>query len=116
LGSSFESELKEKVKDYMKYLSVAELPDTVRAKLVFWEFKQDKRGNEGFYIHLETENKEIIVQKFTRSTWMELYERIRKVGFDRIQNEYVTWVKTQVGRAINPRLLPIVEKRGSKHE
>jgi hypothetical protein len=52
-----------------------------------------------------------VVQKFTRSTWLELYDRLKRIGFDRIQKEYVTWVKTNVGRAINPRLLPIVEKR-----
>jgi hypothetical protein len=74
-------------------------------------FKDDKRGNKAFFIHLETENGEIVVQKFTRSTWLELYDRLKRIGFDRIQNEYVTWVKTNVGRAINLRLLPIVEKR-----
>lgn len=111
MSESFESMLKEKVGELTKYLSVAELPDVVKARLIKWEFKEDQRGNEGFYIHLETENKEIIVQKFTRSTWLELYDRLKRIGFDRIQKEYVTWVKSNVGRAINPRLLPIIEKR-----
>jgi len=106
-----ESTLKEKMKELPKFLSVSELPDVVKAKMIKYEFKEDKRGNEGFFIHLETENGEIIVQKFTRSTWLELYDRLKRIGFDRIQKEYVTWVKTNVGRAINPRLLPIVEKR-----
>ncbi|MEM0007530.1 MAG: hypothetical protein QXR89_04590 [Candidatus Bathyarchaeia archaeon] len=111
MDESFESTFKEKVGELTRYLSVSELPDVIKARLVRWEFKEDKRGNECCYIHLETENKEIIVQKFTRSTWLELYDRLKRVGFDRIQKDYVTWVKSNVGRAINPRLLPIVEKR-----
>jgi hypothetical protein len=106
-----ESTLKEKVGELPKYLSVSELPDVIKAKMIKYEFKEDKRGNEAFFIHLETENGEIVVQKFTRSTWLELYDRLKRIGFDRIQKEYVTWVKTNVGRTINPRLLPIVEKR-----
>ena len=106
-----ESILKEKVSELPKYLSVSELPEVIKAKMIKYEFKEDKRGNEAFFIHLETENGEIIVQKFTRSTWPELYERLKRIGFDRIQKEYISWVKTNVGRAINPRLLPIVEKR-----
>lgn len=106
-----ESTLNEKVGELPKYLSVSELPDVIKAKMIKYEFKEDKRGNEAFFIHLETENGEIVVQKFTRSTWLELYDRLKRIGFDRIQKEYVTWVKTNVGRAINPRLLPIVEKR-----
>jgi len=111
MNESFESVLRRKAGELTKYLSVAELPEVIKAKMIKYEFKEDKRGNEAFFIHLETENGEIIVQKFTRSTWLELYERFRKVGFDRIRKEYVTWVKTNVGRAINPRLLPIIEKR-----
>ncbi|MEM1540250.1 MAG: hypothetical protein QXJ07_02565 [Candidatus Bathyarchaeia archaeon] len=111
MNESLESILKQKAEEQFKFLSVAELPEVVKARIVKWEFKEDKRGNECLFVHLETENEEIIVQKFTSSTWMELYDRLKRIGFDRIQKDYVTWVKTNVGRAINPRLLPIVEKR-----
>jgi len=110
MNENLEHMLEKKVGELTRYLSVKELPDIVKAKLVKWEFKADQRGNECFYIHLETENREVIVQKFTRSTWMELYERLSKIGLERLENEYYTWVKTSVGRAINPRLLPILEK------
>lgn len=109
--NDLEGMLKEKVGEMVKYLSVTELPDIVKARLVKWEFKEDSRGNKCFYIHLETEGKEIIVQKFTKSTWLELYDRLSRIGFDRLEKEYLTWVKANIGRAINPRLIPMVEKK-----
>lgn len=46
MNENLESILKQKAKEQLKFLSVAELPEVVKARIVKWEFKEDKRGNE----------------------------------------------------------------------
>jgi hypothetical protein len=104
--------LKQKSEQIGEFVSVAEIPNEVVAKLENGEFKVDKRGNECLFVRLRTKDNKIIIQKYTPSTYKTLYERIKACGdIEALKNEYFTWKKERVGRAINERLFPYPLKK-----
>lgn len=105
--------LREKAEEVAEYLSVTDLPDQIQAKIVSdLVFKVDKRGNECLFLTLETPEKKRIVQKYTPSTYSALYEALLNAGgWEYLQNNYATWVKQRVGRAINERLYPQIKTK-----
>jgi hypothetical protein len=108
--------LKEKAEQTKEYISVTDIPNEVNAILVSdLNFKADKRGNEALFLTLKTKDNKYIVQKYTPSTYKYLYERIIDCGgIDKLKNEYHTWKKERIGRAINERLYPQPKPRREK--
>jgi len=107
--NELEKALEQKMKETTQYISVSELPETVKAKLVKYIFKQDKRGKECLFLTLETVDGKLIVQKYTPTTWEPLYSAMSKIGFDTLEKEFVVWRKQNFGKTIQPRLYPTVK-------
>jgi hypothetical protein len=100
--------LKEKAEQAREYISVTDIPNEVSAILVGdFVFKADKRGNEALFITLKTKDNKYIAQKYTPTTYKYLHDRIIYCGgLEKLQNEFHTWKKERIGRAINERLYP----------
>ncbi len=111
--SELEKTLEQKVKETPEFLSVAELPEELVAKVQSSVFKTDKRGNEALFIRLLTKDNKVVIQKYTPTQYKYLLEQIRKCGgIENLKTNYYTWRKEKVGRAINERLFPTPKKKG----
>jgi hypothetical protein len=108
--------LKQKAEEVREYISVSEIPESLELKMVSEPtFKVDKRGNEAFFITLQTRDKKFLVQKYTPSTYNHLIKAIQECGGEEeLKNEFHIWVKERVGRAINDRLFPTPLPKTSK--
>ncbi|MEM4067271.1 MAG: hypothetical protein QXV17_10490 [Candidatus Micrarchaeaceae archaeon] len=102
-----EEELKKRAAQQPKYLSVTELPNKIEVKILSFEFKTDKKGQEACFITLITRKGEYIVQKYTKSTYEDLFNTIEAAGGEAyLSSTFTEWRLERRGRSINPRLYP----------
>lgn len=100
------------------YVSVSEVmkQGQINAKLIHGEFKKDLRGQECFYITLETQDGKRVVQKYTKTLLPYLYSALlafRELAEkEKLSNEveylmknFVVWRAEYYGRGY-PRLYP----------
>jgi hypothetical protein len=106
ITEKLKKELEERISRMAKYIKPEDIPDRVKAKITSITMKKDTIGNDVFEVELTTEHGDIIIQQYTVSTWQEIYRRMSLLKWT---DAYITWKKQNVGRAINPRLLPEVE-------
>ena len=107
--------LKKKVETLPKYLSVTELPPKVEVKLTSFEFKTDKKGNEGAFITLRTKDGSLIVQKYGKSCYEPLLNAIEAAGGEQyLTQNYHVWSQERLGKSINPRLYPVPLEKPKK--
>jgi len=107
--------LKKKAEETPTFLSVTDIPNQVEARILTGEFKTDKRGNECFFLRLITKDNKIIVQKYTPSTYRDLYNAMKEAGdVEYLMNNFHVWEKRRSGRAINERLFPVPAKKVAK--
>jgi hypothetical protein len=111
MTETFEQKLEQKTKE-SKYLSLSELGDTLKATILDEPiFKTDKRGNEALYIQLKTATG-TVVQKFGKSLYGTLGEKIKACGNLKIlQTTEHTWKQEKAGRATFNRYFPIPNKK-----
>lgn len=104
---SIEEELKQRETEEKKYVPLNEVPQTVKAKIIDFKFKDDARGNNCFYLYLQTPDKNMIVQKYTPTGFKELRTAIDNAGGSaELKKKFTTWEQKMVGRNKFPRLLP----------
>jgi hypothetical protein len=110
------AKLKERMNQAKEYISIQDLPDKVNLVLVGdLDFKADKRGNESCFVTLMTKERKYLVQKYTPSTYKELFNAIEECGgIEALRQKYLVWEKRRSGRAINDRLFPRPEQRSQK--
>ena len=103
------NKLKEKA-DESNYLSLQDLGQQINAKLEGdLVFKSDKRGNDSCYLTLiEQETMRPVVQKFGKSLYALLYNKIVACGgIEPLQQGFFVWKREKAGRATNDRYFPI---------
>lgn len=94
--------------DETNYVSVTELPIEITAKIESAGFRNDKRGNEAFFLTLMLEDKRIVAQKYTRTCYKHLVDAIKACGgFRALMQNFTIWRKERVGRALNDRFYPV---------
>jgi len=104
---SLTEQLKKKSEQIPQYISVSEIPPKIEVKILSFEFKTDKRGNEACFITLVTKDGKRVVQKYTKSCYEALFNAIEHAGGERYLSEnFHVWVQERRGRSINPRLYP----------
>jgi len=99
-------ELKKRVKER---LELDQLPETVIAKLISYEFRTDKQGRECLYINLITKDGKEITQKYTDfhlGKLIEAMDKLKLVALDQLKGQFYRW-KTVTFRIGNPRLIPV---------
>lgn len=102
------AKLKAKAESVKEYMSLSEIPEQIELRVIGdIVFKNDKRGNEACFITLETRDGKLVVQKYTQTNYLHLYNSIMACGgLEKLQREFHLWVKENVGRSLNPRLFP----------
>lgn len=92
------------------FVLLDDLPERPELKMLSYELKTDKRGNEGIFITFEDREGRRIVQKYGASVYEMLLALIAKVGGERVIKEsYITYEKRTYGRQDQNRLYPVVE-------
>ena len=105
--NEFIAKLTKRVED-SNFIDLKTVADVVKVKLVKDEFKKDTRENELLYLTLETEEKQMIVQKYTPTTYTHLLDQIKLAGgVKKLQDNYTMWEKERIGRTLYPRLYPV---------
>lgn len=104
---SLEKELKEKAKEAPEFMSITDLPDEIQVLLNNYTFKTDARGNEALFLYLRTKDNKMITQKYTQTSYNEIFDLIKKAGgSEHLKVMLTTWKKEIVGRMQKPRLVP----------
>lgn len=111
MTETVEQKLEQKAKE-SKYLSLSDLGETIKATILGEpQFKTDKRGNEALYIQLKTSTG-TVVQKFGRSLYAILGEKIKLCGnLKMLQDTEHIWKQEKAGRATFNRYFPVPNKK-----
>ncbi len=107
---SFEEKLKEKAERQLTYESLDTLPETITAKIYGEpQIKQDNQKNECVFLELILENGKGVIQKYTKTSFKDLYESVKQAGgFKKLADNFHKWTKRETGQAKNERYFPEV--------
>jgi hypothetical protein len=114
---TFEEQLETKIAEHPsgERINLADLPETIIAKVTKYEYKPDLKGKECLYFTFVTEDSKIFTQKYTQTSWEELKKRIKQAkGFEYLTQNFTMWKKDLVGRMTKPRMYPVVTEEISK--
>lgn len=107
-----EKDLAQKAKEQPEFLSVTDLPDTMKLLLNDYKFKTDARGNEALFLYLRTKDNKMIVQKYTATSYDDILTSIKQAGgAEHLKITLSLWEKRMVGKMQKPRLVPVAEKK-----